>query len=51
MLKVRGIMESNTVSSEAWLNEASRRATEMVDGKEPGIPAEEVFRQLDEDSE
>jgi len=32
-----------------WIEVAKRRAKELDDAAEPGIPAEEVFRQLDEE--
>lgn len=32
----------------AWIDEINRRVEEMESGKDPGIPAEEVFRKLRE---
>ena len=32
-----------------WIEIAKRRAKEMDDGTEPGVPAEEVFRQREEE--
>jgi len=32
--------------AQAWVEEAERRDQEMDSGREPGIPAEEVFRKL-----
>jgi hypothetical protein len=32
-----------------WIEVAKRRAKGLDDGTEPGIPAEEVFRQLEEE--
>jgi putative addiction module component (TIGR02574 family) len=31
---------------QAWIEEAERRDQKMDSGREPGIPAEEVFRKL-----
>jgi len=32
--------------AQAWVEEAERRDQEMSSGRDPGIPAEEVFRKL-----
>ena len=36
---------------EKWVEVAKRRAVEMVSGKVKGIAAEDVFRELDEETE
>jgi hypothetical protein len=36
---------------EKWVEVAKRRAAEMVNGKVKGIVAEDVFRELDEETE
>jgi putative addiction module component (TIGR02574 family) len=38
--------DSDEEVARAWVEEAERRDQEMSSGKEPGIPAEEVFRKL-----
>ena len=41
--------EESPDASNQWIEVAKRRAKELDDGTEPGIPAEEVFRQLEEE--
>jgi hypothetical protein len=35
--------------SDQWLDEAKRRASELIDGHVQGVPAEEVFRDLEQE--
>jgi hypothetical protein len=41
--------EESPDAANEWIEVAKRRAKELDDGTEPGIPAEEVFRQLEEE--
>jgi len=41
--------EHSPDTTNQWIEVAKRRAKELDDGTEPGIPAEEVFRQLEEE--
>ncbi len=41
--------ESPDDAAKRWIEVAKRRAKELDDGTETGIPAEEVFRQLEEE--
>ena len=41
--------EESPDATRQWIEVAKRRAKELDDGTEPGIPAEEVFRQLEEE--
>ena len=41
--------EESPDAASQWIGVAKRRAKELDDGTEPGIPAEEVFRQLEEE--
>jgi putative addiction module component (TIGR02574 family) len=38
--------EDSDEIAQAWLDEAERRSREMKSSGDPGIPAEEVFREL-----
>ncbi len=41
--------EDSPDTTNQWIEVAKRRAKELDGGTEPGIPAEEVFRQLEEE--
>jgi hypothetical protein len=41
--------EDSPDSAKQWIEVAKQRAKELDDGTEPGIPAEEVFRQLEDE--
>ena len=41
--------EESPDAAKQWIEVAKRRAKELDDGTQPGIPAEEVFRQLEEE--
>ena len=41
--------EESPDAANQWIEAAKRRAKELDDGTESGIPAEEVFRQLEEE--
>ena len=41
--------EDSPDATDQWIEVAKRRAKELDDGSEPGIPADEVFRQLEEE--
>ncbi len=41
--------EESPDAAKQWIEVAKRRAKDLDDGTERGIPAEEVFRQLDEE--
>jgi hypothetical protein len=41
--------EESPDAAKQWIEVAKRRARELDDGTEPGIPADEVFRQLEEE--
>ncbi len=41
--------EESPDAASQWIEVAKRRAKELDDGTEQGIPAEEVFRQLEEE--
>ena len=41
--------EESPDAANQWIEVAKRRAKELDDGTESGIPAEEVFRQLEEE--
>jgi len=47
---IESLDESESPDPEAlWIEVAQRRAAELAEGKVQGIPAEEVFRKLDEE--
>ncbi|MGO8745476.1 MAG: addiction module protein [Thermoguttaceae bacterium] len=41
--------EDSPDTTNLWIEAAKRRAKELDGGTEPGIPAEEVFRQMEEE--
>jgi hypothetical protein len=46
LLSFTDAQESDDEIAQAWVEEAERRSQEMNRSGDPGIPAEEVFRQL-----